>query len=126
MKSIVNSVVLASFLSFPAFAQENPERNHLSRDLNGDGIQEVIVADTSTSKPVLKIRDGATGKIKKFNHFSGFKGLHYLKDEKAIAYLIGLTAEGDFRGFEIKYESGEYFPAFKIFTPKSHPEFFKQ
>ena len=125
MKSIVNSVILASLLSLSVFAQEKIERNRLSRDLNGDGIQEIVVVDTSGVKPILEIKDGKSGNVKRFNHFSGFKGLHYLKDEKAIAYLIGLTAEGDFRGFEIKYINGEYLPAYKIFTPKSNPDFFR-
>ncbi|OGJ11879.1 hypothetical protein A3K62_02795 [Candidatus Pacearchaeota archaeon RBG_16_35_8] len=125
MKNLVNTVILASFLSVPLFAQEKPERNRFNRDLTGDGIQEQVVVDTSGTKPILEIKDGASGKIKKFNHFAGFKGLHYLKDGNSIVYLTGLTEDGNLKGFEIKYESGEYVPAYKVFTQKSNPDFFK-
>ena len=91
---------------------------------NVGGLKLVLVDQNGLTK-ILEIKDGASGKIKKFNHFAGFKGLHYLKDGNSIVYLTGLTEDGNLKGFEIKYESGEYVPAYKVFTQKSNPDFFK-
>lgn len=126
MKTLTSMLILTSFLSLPALAQEKPSKNNFNHDLNGDGIQERVAVDTSGIKPILEITDGANGKVRKFNHFSGFKGLHYLGNNKSVVYLTGLTEDGNLKGFEIKYIDGEYLPTYKVFTPKSHPDFFRQ
>ena len=126
MKNI-GLLLAASVFGFSiGFSQEKPLRTQLSADLTGDGVPEKITVDTSMARPELTIADCSDNKFKRFNHFSKFKGLHYVKDGNYIVYLTGFTKNNEFGGFEIRYEGGEYRLLYKTFTRESHPRFFEE